>query len=339
MLEDPTQRKRFREAVTVSCSQSQMVQQTGLEEIVASDILTRDQPVRREDLRKDLQGSSEKSQPTDETKDAKARNDYWSIYRHHVEPRVQLYVPEEETFPIPLVFFDVTRTTHTNLDVQQESRIDKLLETDSEATGSNTNAKNKTCMHDGISWIHEKAFGIHSIKKSWRSHRAEKKIQFDKSLHLGAQVLVLPNAKAAVDKKWERLEKLPAWPVMTVKSKREVILEAQKEKRTVHFATLMDICHLKNAELEPKYQKKKGRVVLRHCERRLWSLCSICRTRLVCVSNDSSKSDGYHCKTTRLCRTRSRRSIRLHPGKNGRRTKLLELPKSECPDAWIRLRH
>ena len=31
----------------------------------------------------------------------------------------------------------------------------------------------------------------------------------------------------------------------------------------VHFATLMDICHLKNAELEPKHQEYLGRVVLR----------------------------------------------------------------------------
>ena len=32
---------------------------------------------------------------------------------------------------------------------------------------------------------------------------------------------------------------------------------------TVHFASLMDICHLKNAELEAKHQTYKGRVVLR----------------------------------------------------------------------------
>ena len=31
----------------------------------------------------------------------------------------------------------------------------------------------------------------------------------------------------------------------------------------MHFASLMDICHLKNAELETKHQKYKGRVVLR----------------------------------------------------------------------------
>ena len=58
-----------------------------------------------------------------------AINDFWSmsgsfIHRHHVEPRVKLYSPREESFPIPLKYIDVTRTTHTNLDVKQEKRID-----------------------------------------------------------------------------------------------------------------------------------------------------------------------------------------------------------------------
>ena len=46
------------------------------------------------------------------------------IYRHHVEPRVKLYSPREESFPIPLKYIDVSRTTHTNLDLKQEKRID-----------------------------------------------------------------------------------------------------------------------------------------------------------------------------------------------------------------------
>ena len=46
------------------------------------------------------------------------------IYRHHVEPRVKLYSPREESFLIPLKYIDVSRTTHTNLDVKQERRID-----------------------------------------------------------------------------------------------------------------------------------------------------------------------------------------------------------------------
>ena len=46
------------------------------------------------------------------------------IYRHHVEPRVRLYSPKDESFPITLKYIDVSTTTHTNLDVTQESRID-----------------------------------------------------------------------------------------------------------------------------------------------------------------------------------------------------------------------
>ena len=68
--------------------------------------------------------------PHDSFLDAgEAINDFWSMsgnftYRHHVEPRVKLYSPREESFPIPLKYIDVSRTTHTNLDVMQEKRID-----------------------------------------------------------------------------------------------------------------------------------------------------------------------------------------------------------------------
>ena len=43
----------------------------------------------------------------------------------------------------------------------------------------------------------------------------------------------------------------------------EVIDEARTSGATVHFASLMDMCHLKNAELEAKHQKYKSRVVHR----------------------------------------------------------------------------
>ena len=61
----------------------------------------------------------------------------------------------------------------------------------------------------------------------------------------------------------EKLEKISAWNLTKVRSKKEVIDEARTVGATVHFASLMDICHLKNAELEAKHQKYKGRVVLR----------------------------------------------------------------------------
>ena len=79
----------------------------------------------------DFLGESEGSLPPhDSFPDAgEAINDFWSmsgnfIYRHHVEPRVKLYSPREESFPIPLKYIDVSRTTHTHLDVKREKRID-----------------------------------------------------------------------------------------------------------------------------------------------------------------------------------------------------------------------
>ena len=95
-------------------------------------------PIRGEGHR-DFLGQSEGSpppSPQDSYPDAgEARNDFWSMsgnftYRHHVEPRVKLYSPRQESFPIPLKYIDVSRTTHTNLDVMQESRIDDYLNID-----------------------------------------------------------------------------------------------------------------------------------------------------------------------------------------------------------------
>ena len=53
-----------------------------------------------------------------------------SIYRHHVEPKVKLYMSKEESFPIPLKYIDVTRTTHTSLDVLLEKHIEDYWNVD-----------------------------------------------------------------------------------------------------------------------------------------------------------------------------------------------------------------
>ena len=108
------------------------VKLSGREYGIRKSTLTRDRPGKSEDIRGDLQGNSEKSQPIDETKDdAEARKDFWSIGGNYIyRPRVQLYVPKEETFPIPQRSIDVVRTTHTTLDVLQESRIDHYRNVD-----------------------------------------------------------------------------------------------------------------------------------------------------------------------------------------------------------------
>ena len=122
------------------------------------------------------------------------------------------------------------------------------------------------------------------------------------------QALKIPDANAAVKKEWEKRETIPAWQLTKVRNKNEVITEARSRGRTVHFASLMDFCHLKNSELEPQLQKYKGRVVLRG---------DIVKYG---ISNDSRKSHGHYIEASRMRRTSSRRSVSLHPGQNGRCT-------------------
>ena len=103
----------------------------GGDQDLRTSTLVRPRPIQGEG-NVDFLGESEGSLPPphDSLRDAgEAINDFGSmsgsfIYRHHVEPRVKLYSPREESFPIPLKYIDVTRTTHTNLDVKQEERID-----------------------------------------------------------------------------------------------------------------------------------------------------------------------------------------------------------------------
>ena len=77
-----------------------------------------------------------------------------------------------------------------------------------------------------------------------------------------------------------------------MKSKREeVIQEAQREQRTVHFATLIDICHLKIVEIS-EFQRP-GCAPKRHSdsEKRFWLLCNVQRAAFVCVANDGRISN------------------------------------------------
>ena len=81
----------------------------GGDQELRTSTLVRHRPIQGES-NIDFLGESEGSlpQPQDSFPDAgEAMNDFWSmsgsfIYRHHVEPRVKLYLPREESFPIPL---------------------------------------------------------------------------------------------------------------------------------------------------------------------------------------------------------------------------------------------
>ena len=143
---------------------------------------------------------------------------------------------------------------------------------------------------------------------------------------------------AADESQKHKIEKILAWQLTKVRNKKEVIDEARKEDKTVHFASLMDICQLKNSELEPKIQKYKGRVVLRGDIVKYDSGPLAVSTEQGSSASQMKAAKACHSKATRMRRTSSRRSISLHPGQNGRCTIVIEkIPKSECPDMWIRL--
>ena len=109
---------------------------------------------------------------------------------------------------------------------------------------------------------------------SWDRHTAEHSPQGDVIAEWFAMVHLpipmkkaqsIPRARAAVDKEWDALASLPAWDLSRVKPKAQVIAEARKAGRTVHFGSLMDLCHEKGAEFNRPMNEKiyKGRVVFR----------------------------------------------------------------------------
>ena len=344
----------------------------GGDQELRTSTLVRPRPIQGES-HIDFLGESEGSlpQPQDSFPDALSIHDFWSmsgsfIYRHHVESRVKLYSPREESFPIPLRYIDVTRTTHTNLDVKQEKRIDDYWNIDGSRDLSDpwTGFTHFTLLEekapDGYMWSGVrltrkqltsrpdhlwpelwKSMGKHAKlkeKQKWSEEKlhlenarklrgiyfidpedtefketiknvrkkletsvapampckiaknhgsgASNKIQTKLACILEAdestrmrmgnsipqnhedhiagkgenslqhynlvhkfipmpQDMKIPAAKAAVNKEWEKLEKISAWNLTKVKSKKQVIDEARTSDATVHFASLMDICHLK----------------------------------------------------------------------------------------------
>ena len=115
-----------------------------------------------------------------------------------------------------------------------------------------------------------------------------------------------------------------------------MIDEAKTSGATVHFASLMDICHLKNAKLEAKHQNYKGRVVLRGD-----IVKDDSGSYAVFTEQGSSASQMTAAKIVDI--------ISRLPGCDGQaadavsgytQVKMEDARKflSECPDIWIRLR-
>ena len=111
-----------------------------------------------------------------------------------------------------------------------------------------------------------------------------------------------------------------------------MIDEARTSGAKVHFASLMDICRLKDAELEAT-----------HPQIQRWGLYSVGDTvkddsgsysvftehsyKSWMSSPDCRVCDGQAADTVSVCT-----QVKMEDSH-----KLLKIPKSECPDTWIRL--
>ena len=91
-----------------------------------------------------------------------------------------------------------------------------------------------------------------------------------------------------------------------VRSKKEVIDEARTKGVKVHFASLMDICHLKNAELEAKHQKCKGLVLRGDIVKDDSGSYAIFTEQSSSASQmTAANGHGYHIQTARVRKTSS----------------------------------
>ena len=111
-------------------------------------------------------------------------------------------------------------------------------------------------------------------------------------------------------KRWRFRMQKAAVDLGKVKSKKEFVLEAQREKK-VHFATLMDTCHLKKCVTGTKAAEvqKQCRAQGRLCKRRFWSSRSFHWTKFICIPDDCNKKHGRYCEITMLWWTSSWCSI------------------------------
>ena len=148
-----------------------------------------------------------------------------------------------------------TISPRKKLELQMEAAMPCMLKTHQyrETCGGSDNRKSK---HACIAQVHESTRkGLERTLLKNNAHRIAGR-GFISLSHCNLvprcipmrHAMKIPDSKAAEDKEWDTFEKLPVWQVTKAKNKKDVIQKTQKEQRTVHYATLTDICHQNNAE-------------------------------------------------------------------------------------------
>ena len=112
--------------------------------------------------------------------------------------------------------------------------------------------QDKIRLHCWGRWIYEEAHGTIFSQERWRSYCRKKKNSLS---HNNLVHKFIPMPQAMEKKKTQQLHwrkngknsRNTSMAADEVRNKKEVIAEARNEGRTVHFASLMDLCHLKNS--------------------------------------------------------------------------------------------
>ena len=151
------------------------------------------------------------------------------------------------------------------------------------------------------------------------------------------QAMKIPAAKAAVDKECEKLEKIPAWDNKSQKWERGDRWSKDEGRKSSFFLT---DGHLSIRRMPNWRQNTKITNVELYSEVILWKT-------ILDLTQYSLNRDHQHHKWQRQkswisfpgCRVAQDKQLTqclLIPCKNGRCTQMLKIPKSECPDIWIR---
>ena len=140
-----------------------------------------------------------------------------------------------------------------------------------------------------------------------------------------------------MDKEWRKLENISAWNLSRVRNKSEVIEEARRKDVKVHFASLINICHLKNSELEKKHQKYKERVVLRgdivkddSCSYAVFTEQGSSASKMTAAKIMDTISRIPGCVGQAADAVSAETQVKMEDA-----PKVLKIPESVCPDNWI----
>ena len=128
----------------------------------------------------------------------------------------------------------------------------------------------------------------------------------------------IPDANAAVDKKWK-----------SSRQSQHDLEKVKRNKKKLHFAALMDICH---PELEPKLQKYKSRVVLQGD-----IVMDDSGAYAVCIEQGSSASQMTAARLPNCDGQAADAAFAYTQEKFQDAPRLLKIPQTECLDAWTRL--